>query len=104
MRHAHITASQWAFLIGGEFTHNIPKNKKAARQGMHAETRFLTGMTMQRLMIASLLLLTAACDTAGESKTATQTKLIQTSAVHWDEVAAASSAAHVNNNGLIMMR
>lgn len=60
-------------------------------------------MTMQRLIIASLLLLTAACDTAGETK-ATQTKLIQTSAVHWDEVAAASSAATVNNNGLIMMR
>ncbi len=58
---------------------------------------------MQRLLIASLLLLTAACDTPGEGKT-TQTKLIPTSAVHWDEVAAASSAASVNNNGLIMMR
>ncbi len=61
-------------------------------------------MTMQRLLIASLLLLTAACDTAGESKAATHTKLIQTSAVHWDEVAAAGRAAPVNNNGLIMMR
>lgn len=62
-------------------------------------------MSMQRLLIASLLLLTAACDNTGESKAAaTQTKLIQTSAVHWDEVAAADRAASVNNNGLIMMR
>ncbi len=29
---------------------------------------------------------------------------MQVSAVHWDEMAAASTAAHVNNNGLIMMR
>lgn len=59
---------------------------------------------MQRLLLASLLLLTAACDTAGKSQAATQTKLIQTSAVHWDVVAAADHAASVNNNGLIMMR
>lgn len=60
-------------------------------------------MTMQRLVIASLLLMTAACDSGGESKS-THTRLIPTSAVHWDVVAAADRAATVNNNGLIMMR
>lgn len=58
---------------------------------------------MQRFVIFGLLLLTAACGMNGEGKS-TQTKLIQTSAVHWDEVAAADRAASVNNNGLIMMR
>lgn len=59
---------------------------------------------MKRLLIASLLLATAACDNPAGDSTARTTRLIQTSAVHWDEVAAASSAASVNNNGLIMMR
>ena len=59
---------------------------------------------MKRFVIASLLLATAACDKPAGENTARTTQLIQTSAVHWDVVAAADSAASVNNNGLIMMR
>lgn len=62
---------------------------------------------MKRLITMGLALsLALACTACAEQKTAKTASLkpIQISSVKWDEVAAASSAAHVTNNNLIMMR
>lgn len=60
---------------------------------------------MQRHIIAGLLLAalmgTSACTDRADKA---DSGLMQVSSIRWDEIAAASSTAHVNNNGLIMMR
>lgn len=55
-------------------------------------------------MIAALLGCTACADNQTKTAAAENVKFTQLSYVKWDEVTAASSAAHVTNNNLIMMR
>lgn len=64
---------------------------------------------MKRRLTTGLLLLAltgmSACSDMSESKTtASLEKSYLVSSVHWDEVAAADTTAHVSNNNLIMMR
>ena len=63
---------------------------------------------MKRFYFAAFLLATLAGLSACTESAATAKKadkgLMQISSIRWDEVTAADRAAHVNNNGLIMMR
>lgn len=81
--------------------HISPKKNRQARNW----ATLTLGVVMKRLIASTLLAAcfsTAACSDMDSKHTSLQT--IQVSSVHWDELAAASSAAHVTNNGLIMMR
>lgn len=61
-------------------------------------------MTRYVMTVAAVftLLATTACSDSATKTSAFGT--MQISAVHWDEMAAATTSAHVSNNGLIMMR
>lgn len=108
MRLAHDMASEWALLIRRALAHNTPKNKKATISAGNWLKLAFKGMTMKRLLIAAFLVATAAGMSACSESTAgagtAQAQMFQVSSIHWDEVTAADRAAHVNNNGLIMMR
>jgi len=54
-------------------------------------------------IMAIALMGTAACNDMSTGKT-TGLQSMQVSSIRWDEMAAAGTAAHVTNNGLIMMR
>ena len=67
----------------------------------------MTYRKMTTLMAMVALMICSAC--AEKPSTAATTTLItpasqQISALRWDEMTAATSAAKVNNNGLIIMR
>lgn len=59
-------------------------------------------MTQGVVVLAALLALSACSDTPTHHASITQYE--QLSRVDWVEMTAAPTAAHVNNNGLIMMR
>jgi Ni/Co efflux regulator RcnB len=64
-------------------------------------------MTMKRLVtglaLIAMMTATVACsDSRDMAQLSTST--VQLNAVHWDEMAAADTSAHVTNNSLIFMR
>jgi hypothetical protein len=64
-------------------------------------------MTMQikpRFLVLLALLACSACADQAPTKRADLVSSTQLSSIRWDEATAASYAAKVSNNGLIMMR
>lgn len=58
---------------------------------------------LTRLALLAMMAATAACsDSRDMAQLSTST--VQLNAVHWDEMAAADTSAHVTNNSLIFMR
>lgn len=105
MHFLHGSVEKPALLTASELEHTSPQEIQS-EIGQQTGLTLLKGMTMTRLITAAALMLsllgtTACSDTATKHRALTN---FQVSSVHWDEMAAASTAAHVTNNGLIMMR
>lgn len=61
----------------------------------------MTRYVMTAAAVFALLATTACSDTTTKTSAFSN---VQVSALHWDEMAAATTTAQVANNGLIMMR